>query len=183
MACYKKTMIVWAIASSIGLVVLASDSFAIFGGQQRARRSTTKTIAKTPPQQESKTAAKTPPQQKSKAAEYDLDVGIEKARLGILGVIPTRFTTLVLSITNRDKRSVSIRKVMVNEEYEISEKGEWRHSSNPQVSFPVVLELGDKLRKDIYPYAKEVIYVDIETDSGVQRIKLAPRRDTADPEN
>jgi hypothetical protein len=51
------------------------------------------------------------------------------------------------------------------------------------VSFPVVLELGDRLRRDIYPYKKEVIYVDIETDSGVQRVKLAPRRATVDPEN
>ena len=183
MAGYKKTVIVWAIVSSLGLVVLASDSFAIFGGQQRARKSTAKTIAKTPPQQESKTAAKKHPQQESKTAEYDLDVGIEKARLGILGVFPTRFTTLVLSITNRDKRSVTIHKVMVNEEYEISGNGEWHHSSKPQVSFPIVLKLGDKLSRDIYPYKKEVIYVDIETDSGVQRIKLAPRRDTADPEN
>jgi hypothetical protein len=170
MAGYKKTVIVWIIVSSLGLVVLASDSFAIFGGQRRARKSTKKTIAKTP-------------QQKSKTVEYDLDVGIEKARLGIMGVIPTRFTTLMLAITNRDKRSVTIRKVFVNEEYEISGKGEWEHSSKPSVSFPVVLELGDKLTTRIYPYAKEVIYVHIETDSGVQRIKLAPRRATADPEN
>jgi len=183
MAGYKKTVIVWAIVSSLGLVVLASDSFAIFGGQQRARKSTAKTIAKTPPQQESKTAAKKPPQQESKTAEYDLDVGIEKARLGILGVFPTRFTTLVLSITNRDKRSVTIHKVMVNEEYEMSGKGEWLLPSKRGVSFPVVLGLGDKLSREIYPYKREVIYVDIETDSGVQKIKLGPRRATADPEN
>jgi hypothetical protein len=186
MAGYKKTVIVWAVVSSLGLVVLAGDSFAISGGQQRARKSATKTIAKTPPQEDSKTTkaiADIPPRQESKAAEYDLDVGIEKAKLGILGVIPTKFTTLVLSITNRDKRSVTIRKVMVNEEYEISGKEEWHHSSKPRVSFPVVLELGDRLSRDIYPYKKEVVYVDIETDAGVQKIKLGPRRATADPEN
>jgi hypothetical protein len=186
MAGYKKTVIVWAIVSSLGLIVLAGDSFAIFGGQQRARKSATKASAKTPPQEESKTtkaSAKTPPKEESKTAEYDLDVGVEKARLGLLGVIPTRFTTLMLSITNRDTRSVTIRKVMVNEEYEISAKGQWHRSSKSQVIFPVILGLGDRLSREIYPYAKEVIYVDIETDSGVQRIKLPPRRATADPEN
>jgi hypothetical protein len=138
---------------------------------RRASKSTAKTTTKTPPQQESKTA------------KYDLDVGIEKARLGILGVFPTRFTTLVLSITNRDKRYVTIHKVIVNEEYEMSGKGEWLLPSKRGVSFPVLLGLGDRLSREIYPYKREIIYVDIETDSGVQRIKLAPRRATVDPDN
>ena len=77
-------------------------------------------------------------------------------------------------IVNRDKRPVEIRKVTFNEEYEFAgSKIKMKHSEKGYVYLPVTLRLGESL-ENIFPddYKKQVIYVDLETDSGVRQFKL-----------
>lgn len=74
--------------------------------------------------------------------------------------------------TNREKVPVTIRKIMINEEYDYDGNGNLLHSTRSWTTLPVELSLGDTLRVPIYPYKKAVIYIDIETDKGKLTYKV-----------
>ncbi len=163
MAIYKKLFI-----SFIALLLLvAFTDTSAFGQQRKTKKPTTKKIAQKPSQP--KREVNLPPQT-PQISERDISVKIERRK----NLIFTRLTSRVLVIVNRDKRPVEVRKVTLNEEYEFAgSKIKMKHSEKGYVFLPVTLKLGESL-ENIFPddYKKQVIYVDLETDSGVRQFKL-----------
>lgn len=163
MAIYKKLF--------ISLLVLLS--FAAIAGnsalaqQRKTKKPATKKIAQktAQPEREAKLQQSTP-----QSSERSISVKIERRR----NLLFTRLTSRVLVIVNRDKRPVEIRKVTLNEEYEFAgSKIKMKHSENGYVYLPVTLKLGESL-ENVFPdyYKKQVVYVDLETDAGVQQFKI-----------
>ena len=106
----------------------------------------------------------------SQILERDISVKIERRK----NLVFTRLTSRVLVIVNRDKRPLEIRKVTLNEEYEFAgSKIKMKHSEKGYVYLPVTLKLGESL-ENVFPddYKKQIVYVDLETDSGVRQFKL-----------
>ena len=162
-----------AIYKKIFISLLALLSFAAFadtsalGQQRKTKKPAPKKTAQNPSlsEQESKLSQQTP-----QISERDISVKIERRK----NLIFTRLTSRVLVIVNRDKRPVEIRKVTLNEEYEFAgSKIKMEHSEKGYVYLPVTLKLGESL-ENVFPddYKKQVIYVDLETDSGVRQFKL-----------
>lgn len=97
---------------------------------------------------------------KPKASDYDLGIRFEVTRGSFL-LAGYSFNSVV--ITNRDRRPVTIKSVMANGERELYMAG---------ANLPKVLTIGDKLR--VLPgdeYKKDFIFIEIETDLGVQTYK------------
>lgn len=163
MAIYKKLFI--SLLVLLSLVAFADTT--VLGQQRKTKKPTTKKTAQKPVQseREAKLSQKTP-----QTAERDISVKIERRR----NLLFTRLTSRVLVIVNRDKRPVEIRKVTLNEEYEFAgSKIKMKHSENGYVYLPVTLKLGESL-ENVFPddYKKQVVYVDLETDSGVRQFKI-----------
>ncbi len=162
-----------AIYKKLFISLLALLSFAAFAdtsalGQQRKTKkpATKKIIQKTAQPEREADASRSTPQ----TSERDISVKIERRK----NLIFTRLTSRVLVIVNRDKRPVEIRKVTLNEEYEFAgSKIKMKHSEKGYIFLPVTLILGESL-ENIFPddYKKQVIYVNLETDSGVRQFKL-----------
>lgn len=156
---YKKFFI-----SLLALLSLAAfTDISVLGQQRKAKKPTTKKNA------QSKREAKAS-QPTSQISEPDISVKIERRK----NLIFARLTSRVLVIVNRDKRPVEIRKVTLNEEYEFAgSRIKMKHSEKGYVYLPVTLKLGESL-ENIFPdeYKKQVVYVDLETDSGVRQFKL-----------
>lgn len=135
--------------------------------QRKPRKTKAKTAAKTV---QSKPEAKTLRSNQADAADYDVSVKIENRKSSILKTVTSR----VLIIVNRDKRPLTICKVILNEEYEFAGKEiKMKHSENGYVYLPIELKLGESL-ENIFPddYRKTVVYVDLETDAGVRQFKI-----------
>lgn len=163
MAIYKKLFI--SLMALLSLVAFADTS--AFGQQRKTKKPTTKKIAQKPSQPEREVNL---PPQTPQISERDISVKIERRK----NLIFTRLTSRVLVVVNRDKRSVEIRKVTLNEEYEFAgSKIKMKHSEKGYVYLPVTLKLGESL-ENIFPedYKKQVVYVDLETDSGVRQFKI-----------
>lgn len=163
MAIYKILFISLLILLSLAAFV---DTSAL-GQQRKTKKPTTKKITQktAQPQPEAKLS-----QQTHQTSERDISVKIERRK----NLIFTRLTSRVLVIVNRDKRPVEIRKVTLNEEYEFAgSRIKMKHSEKGYVYLPVTLKLGESL-ENIFPddYKKQVVYVDLETDSGVRQFKL-----------
>lgn len=149
----------------LSLVAFADTS--ALGQQRKTKKTTTKKTAQKPSQSEREGKL---PQQTPQISERDISVKIERRK----NLIFTRLTSRVLVIVNRDKRPVEIRKVTLNEEYEFAgTKIKMKHSEKGYVYLPVTLKLGESL-ENVFPddYKKQVIYVDLETDSGVRQFKI-----------
>lgn len=138
-----------------------------FGQQRKTKKPTTKKISqKTAQSEQEKNSSQSTPQ----TSERDISVKIERRK----NLIFTRLTSRVLVIVNRDKRPIEIRKVTLNEEYEFAgSKIKMKHNEKGYVYLPVTLKLGESL-ENVFPddYKKQVVYVDLETDSGVRQFKL-----------
>lgn len=163
MATYKKLFI--SLLALLSLVAFADTSAS--GQQRKTKKTTTKKTAQKPAQSERKNKVS---QSTPQISERDISVKIERRK----NLIFTRLTSRVLVIVNRDKRPVEIRKVTLNEEYEFAgSKIKMKHSEKGYVYLPVTLKLGESL-ENIFPddYKKQVVYVDLETDSGVRQFKL-----------
>ena len=163
MAIYKKLFI--SLLVLLSLVVFADTS--AFGQQRKTKKLTTKKTAQKSSQPEQNANLS---QQTSQISERDISVKIERRK----NLIFTRLTSRVLVIVNRDKRQVEIRKVTLNEEYEFAgSKIKMKHSEKGYVYLPVTLKLGESL-ENVFPddYKKQVVYVDLVTDSGVRQFKL-----------
>jgi hypothetical protein len=152
------------------LVLLSLAAFAdtsALGQQRKTKKPATKKTAQkaSQPGRESNVSQSTP-----HTSERDISVKIERRK----NLIFTRLTSRVLVIVNRDKRPVEIRKVTLNEEYEFAgSKIMMKHSEKGYVYLPVTLKLGESLENTFRDdYKKQVIYVDLETDSGVRQFKL-----------
>lgn len=163
MANYKKLFI--SLLVLLSLAVFAGSSVS---GQQRKTKkpATKKTAQKTAQPEREANASRSTPQ----TSERDISVKIERRQ----NLIFTRLTSRVLVIVNRDKRPVEIRKVTLNEEYEFAgSKIKMKHSEKGYVFLPITLKLGESL-ENIFPddYKKQVVYVDLDTDSGVRQFKL-----------
>ena len=107
-------------------------------------------------------AKNSPPAIKDDAAIYDLGVDVKKTPFG-----------KVVILTNREKAPIAIRKLTINDEWEV-EKGNDNllHSTKSWVSLPVELMLGDSVRVPISSYSREVIYIKLDTDKGTLRFKV-----------
>lgn len=163
MIIYKRLLI--SVIALLSLVALADTS--AFGQQRKPKKPATKKTAQKPPQAERKAKLS---QQTPQTSERDISVKIERRK----NLIFTRLTSRVLVIVNRDKRPVEIRKVTLNEEYEFAgSKIKMKHSEKGYVYLPVTLKLGESL-ENVFPddCKKQVIYVDLETDSGVRQFKI-----------
>jgi hypothetical protein len=87
----------------------------------------------------------------------------------------TDLTTPMLKVTHRDRRPLTIRKVTVNDEWVVTSA--MRHSTHGVIHLPAEMRLGDTLEWAVYPpYKKEVVYVDLDTDAGVQHFKLGKQQ-------
>lgn len=152
------------------LVLLSFAAFAetsVFGQQRKTKKPATKKNAQKTAQseREAKVSQSTP-----QISERDISVKVERRK----NLIFTRLTSRVLVIVNRDKRPVEIRKVTLNEEYEFAgSKIKMKHSEKGYVYLPITLKLGESL-ENIFPddFKKQVVYVDLETDSGVRQFKI-----------
>lgn len=97
-------------------------------------------------------------------ATHDLSVEVvRRERLLINGTVP------VLEITNRERRSVSIRRILINDEWEPTERFLQRGKI---VKLPATLELGDVLSTNIWRYDRAPVYITLETDAGSITLKL-----------
>jgi len=163
MAIYKKLFI--SLLALLSLVAFADTS--AFGQQRKSKKPTTKkTTQKTVQSGRETNVSKSTPQ----ISERDISVKIERRK----NLIFTRLTSRVLVIVNRDKRPIEIRKVTLNEEYEFAgSKIKMKHGEKGYVYLPVTLKLGESL-ENVFPddYKKRVVYVDLETDSGVRQFKI-----------
>lgn len=162
-----------AIYKKIFISLLALLSFATFadtsalGQQRKAKKPATKKIIQKTAQPKRETDVF---QSSPQTSERDISVKIERRK----NLIFTRLTSRVLVIVNRDKRPVEIRKVTLNEDYEFAgSKIKMKHGEKGYVYLPVTLKLGESL-ENVFPddYKKQVIYVDLETDSGVRQFKI-----------
>lgn len=159
MAIYKKLFIPLLVLLSLAAFANSSVS----GQQRKTKKSATKKTAQL--EREANVSQSTP-----QTSERDISVKIERRK----NLIFTRLTSRVLVIVNRDKRPVEIRKVTLNEEYEFAgSKIKMKHDEKGYVYLPVTLKLGEYL-ENVFPddYKKQVVYVDLETDSGVRQFKL-----------
>ena len=115
-------------------------------------------------------ASKPKEPQASKAKENDYDLGVTfQVDQGRFLFAPYKFASVV--ITNRDKRPVTIKKIMANGELQL-EIGLGFNDNPDKAKFPKVLTIGDKIT--VIPstdYNKELIFIDILTDLGVQSYK------------
>lgn len=163
MAIYKKLFISLLVLLSLA----AFANFSVSGQQRKAKKpATKKTAQKTAqPVREANVSRST-----AQTSERDISVKIERRK----NLIFTRLTSRVLVIVNRDKRPVEIRKVTLNEEYEFAgSKIMMKHNEKGYVYLPITLKLGESLENTFRDdYTKQVIYVDLETDSGVRQFKL-----------
>lgn len=130
---------------------LLHNSYAQASKNRRIRRGTSKS---TPP-------AKILSRSNSNTSNHDIGVEVVATKLG--GVI---------ILTNREKESVTIRKIVVNDEHDYAGNGNLLHSTRSWTTLPVDLSLGDTLRVPIYPYKKAIIYIDIQTDKGTFTYKV-----------
>lgn len=163
MAIYKKLFI-----SLLALLSLAAFAETAALGQQRKTKkpATKKNAQKTAQSKRETNVSQLTPQ----ISERDISVKIERRK----NLIFTRLTLRVLVIVNRDKRPIEIRKVTLNEEYEFAgSKIKMKHSEKGYFYLPVTLKLGESL-ENVFPddYKKQVVYVDLETDSGVRQFKI-----------
>lgn len=163
MAIYKKLFI-----SLLALLSLAAFAETAALGQQRKTKkpATKKNAQKTAQSKRETNVSQLTPQ----ISERDISVKIERRK----NLIFTRLTLKVLVIVNRDKRPIEIRKVTLNEEYEFAgSKIKMKHSEKGYFYLPVTLKLGESL-ENVFPddYKKQVVYVDLETDSGVRQFKI-----------
>ena len=162
-----------AVYKKLYISLLALLSFAAFadtsalGQQRRTKKPATKKIIQknAQPEREANLSRSTP-----EPSESDISVKIERRQ----NLIFTRLTSRVLVIVNRDKRPVEIRKVTLNEEYEFAgSKIMMKHGEKGYVYLPVTLKLGEYLENTFRDdYKKRVVYVDLETDSGMRQFKL-----------
>lgn len=104
----------------------------------------------------------TSPASKGDAVAYDLSVEVKKTPFG-----------KVVILTNREKVSITIRNLIINDEWKL-EKGNDNllHSTKSWVSLPIELMLGDSLRIPISSYKREIIYIKLDTDKGVLTFKV-----------
>ena len=163
MATYKKNFILL-----LALLSLAAFAETSALGQQRKTKkpATKKTAQKTVQSKREANASQSTPQ----ISKRDISVKIERRK----NLVFTQLTSRVLVIVNRDKSPVEIRKVTLNEEYEFAgSKIKMKHSEKGYVYLPITLKLGESL-ENVFPddYKKQVVYVDLETDSGVRQFKL-----------
>lgn len=106
-----------------------------------------------------------------KLEPYDLSVEVVTGR-----ILFTDLTTPMLMVTNRDRRPVTIRKVKVNDDWDV--QNPVRHSTLGILKLPVELKLGDKIEWAVYPpYKKEVVYVELDTDVGVLTFKVGRQKE------
>jgi hypothetical protein len=163
MVIYKNFFIL--LLALFSLVAFADTS--VLGQQRKTKKSATKKSAQKTVQSEREAKLSRPT---SQISERDISIKIERRQ----NLLFTRLTSRVLVIVNRDKRPIEIRKVTLNEEYEFAgSKIMMKHSENGYVYLPVTLKLGESL-ENVFPddYKKQVVYVDLETDSGVRQFKI-----------
>lgn len=98
----------------------------------------------------------------AKTAISSYDIGVE---------VNSSFFGKVIILTNREKDTITIRKIVINDEWEIKSSN-MLHSTKSWTSLPVELKLGDELRVPVSPYEREVIYIDLETDKGKLTFKV-----------
>jgi hypothetical protein len=82
------------------------------------------------------------------------------------------FGRLVI-LTNREKSPITIRKIIINDEWDVKDNPNLLHSTKSWVSLPVEMKLGDTLRVPLTVYRRAIIYVDLETDKGALTFKVS----------
>lgn len=132
------------------VLTIASDADA----QSSARRKRKKAAAKV------STPVKNSPSVKPTTSSYDMGVEVKSTPFG-----------KVIVLTNREKTTITIHKIVVNDEWEV--KGsDLLHSTKSWTSLPVELKLGDELRASLYSYDRAPIYIDLDTDKGKFTFKV-----------
>lgn len=144
---YRWITLILAIVTSIQTFTMRTDALSM---QKRKRKKTPSNI----------TVPKNSPSIKIAISSYDMGVEVK----------PTPFGKVII-LTNREKDTITIRKIMINDEWEIKGSN-FLHSTKSWISLPVELKLGDELRAPVYPYERAVIYVDLETDKGKFTFKV-----------
>ena len=145
---YRWLTLILAIVASIPTFTISADALSI---QKRKRK-------KAP----SKVTAPLNNSPSTKTAVSSYDIGVE--------IKPTPFGKAII-ITNREKAPITIQKIVVNDEWEIT-GSDFLHSTKSWTSLPVELKLGDQLRASTYSYDRAVIYVDLATDKGKFTFKV-----------
>jgi hypothetical protein len=140
--------LILAIVASIPTFTLSADAFSI---QRRKRKKAPSNIT---------VPLKNSPSTKPAISSYDIGVELKSTPFG-----------KVIILTNREKEPITIRKIVVNDEWEV--KGsDLLHSTKSWTSLPVELKLGDQLRASTYSYKRAVVYVDLDTDKGKFTFKV-----------
>jgi hypothetical protein len=145
---YKWITLFLALVTSIPTFTISATALSL----QRRKRKKTPSNATVP--------LKNSPSTKSAVSSYDIGVEVKSTPFG-----------KVVILTNREKDTITIRKVVINDEWEIKGSN-FLHSTKSWTSLPVELKLGDEVRAGVYPYQREVIYVDLETDKGKLTFKV-----------
>ncbi|MDT4953732.1 MAG: hypothetical protein QOJ02_1870 [Acidobacteriota bacterium] len=145
---YRWLTLFLVLIASIPIFTISTDALSI----QRRKR-------KKPPTKVTAPIKNSPPT-KNIVSSYDMSVEVKSTPFG-----------KVVILTNREKDTITIRKVVINDEWEIKGSN-FLHSTKSWTSLPVELKLGDELRAGVYPYEREVIYVDLETDKGKMTFKV-----------
>jgi hypothetical protein len=135
------------------LTVISTGSF-YSTAQSTQRRKRKKVVSKVT------IPLKNSPSTKSAISSYDIGVEVKSTPFG-----------KVIILTNREKALITIRRIVVNDEWEIKGSN-LLHSTKSWTSLPVELKLGDELRASIYSYDRAPIYIDLDTDKGKFTFKV-----------
>lgn len=145
---YRWLTLILAIVASIPTFTIRADTLS----QQRRKRKKAPSKVTVP--------IKNSPSIKSAISSYDIGVEVKSTPFG-----------KVIILTNREKTSITINKIVVNEEWEIKGSN-LLHSTKSWTSLPVELKLGDVLRASLYAYDRAPIYIDLDTDKGKFTFKV-----------
>ena len=97
----------------------------------------------------------------SNAVSHDIGVVVKATPFG-----------QVVMLTNREKSPITIRKIIINDEWEIKDNPNLLHSTESWTSLPAELKLGDTLDVPVSQYRRAVIYVNLETNKGILTFKV-----------
>jgi hypothetical protein len=149
-------------------VVLALSS-AVSAQHHRVRH---RTAAKPAPVAAAKTA---PPPATNTAAAPTSGTAVKSttaATPDLSVTVAHNFFGSSLVLGNRDKRPLTVRKLVINEEWSPGAGKDMLHSTRGWVALPVELQLGDTLRVGVGDYARAIIYIDLDTDRGAFTFKV-----------
>jgi hypothetical protein len=138
--------------SSFLLIFTLSDSTQATQ-RRKQKRNSSKVVAP---------AKKTPHAIKESTPSHDIGIEVKSNPFGRL-----------IILTNREKSPITIRKIIVNDEWDVKDNPNLLHSTKSWVSLPVELKLGDTLRVPLTVYRRAIIYVDLETDKGALTFKVS----------